>query len=114
MKKYLLLISVLFIAQIGFSQVCVNCGGINSKSTTQAKVELAIYPNPAVDYIVLSNDDNVNLIYVYNLVGKLIETFEAESGAKYDVRDLPNGLYLVQVVGRNNKILTTQRLHKRA
>jgi hypothetical protein len=118
MKKYLLIISLFLTVSQAQAQVCVNCGsGASSKNANQVqaapKVDLTIYPNPTAEYIGIMNDDNVQFIHVYNLVGKKIETFEAESGAKYDVRDLPNGLYLIQVVGKNNKILTTQRLHKR-
>lgn len=45
-------------------------------------------------------------------MGREAKSFEVEKGMKYDVADLKTGMYLVQIVDMNNKIITTQRLNK--
>jgi hypothetical protein len=89
---------------------CENCGNISRK----APPELSIFPNPAQDFIGITQEDLVGRILVYNMVGRKMKNFEVEKGEKYDISDLPHGMYLVQLVGKNNKVLLTQRLSKRA
>jgi len=104
LKKNLLLLSFLLIT---FSFV-------NAQNTTERKGgtdQINVYPNPASDFISVSNDENLKTIVVYNIVGRKIKQFEIEhSGAQYDIRDLPDGLYSIHLVGKNNKVLSTQRL----
>ncbi|MEN9610852.1 MAG: hypothetical protein RLZZ628_1666 [Bacteroidota bacterium] len=89
---------------------CDNCGNMSRR----VPPELSIYPNPAQDFIGITQEDLVGRILVYNMVGRKMKNFEVEKGEKYDITDLPHGMYLVQLVGKNNKILLTQRLSKRA
>lgn len=74
---------------------------------------ISIYPNPTTDYITINNEDAVKNIVLFNMVGRKMRTFTAEKGERYEVSDLPNGLYVVQLFGKNNKVLTTQRLTKK-
>ncbi len=104
MKKKLLLFYFLF----------VTFGFVTAQNSTERKGgsdQINVYPNPASDFISVNNDDNVKTIVVYNIVGRKIKQFEIEHiGAQYDIRDLPDGLYSVHLVGKNNKVLSTQRL----
>jgi len=50
---------------------------------------------------------------VYNLVGRKIKEFKVEKGKSYSITELPKGMYLIQFVGVDGKVLTTQRLSKR-
>ena len=72
-----------------------------------------VFPNPAIDFFSLTNDKNVEQIVVINMVGRKMRTFEATSGGKYQIGDLPNGMYLIQFRDSTNKIITTQRISKR-
>ena len=74
----------------------------------------SVFPNPATEYITVTNDDAVRNIYVFNLVGRKIKTFEVTKGERYEISDLPNGLYVIQLIGKTNKVLTTQRLTKKS
>ena len=75
--------------------------------------DLKVYPNPAVDYISLTEAQGVIEIQVFNLVGRSMKQFKiAYSSQQFYVGDLPKGMYLVQIKGKNDKVLTTQRLHK--
>jgi hypothetical protein len=74
---------------------------------------ITIFPNPATEYITVSNEDAVKNIVLYNMVGRKMRTFTIEKGEKYEIGDLPNGLYVVQLFSKTNKVLTTQRLTKK-
>ena len=74
----------------------------------------SVFPNPATEYITVTNDDAVRNIYVFNLVGRKIKTFDVTKGDRYEISDLPNGLYVIQLIGKTNKVLTTQRLTKKS
>ncbi|NUO00762.1 MAG: T9SS type A sorting domain-containing protein, partial [Saprospiraceae bacterium] len=76
-------------------------------------VELRVFPNPATMYFSLSDNESVQGIHVYNLVGREMKNFIYEKNQKYSVEDLPKGIYLVQLRGKDEKILATQRLSKR-
>jgi len=65
-----------------------------------SKSVLKIFPNP-------------NAIIIYNLVGRKIKKFIAEKGKSYPITDLPKGMYLIQLVDTNDKVITTQRMSKR-
>ncbi len=77
-------------------------------------MKISVYPNPVTNFISINKADNVNAISVFNLVGRKLKTFrDIEKDQRYDVSDLPNGMYLVQILDSANKIITTQRVSKR-
>jgi hypothetical protein len=82
-------------------------------SIQQPATKITIYPNPATDFIRISNDDAVSKVVIYNMVGREVRAYEAVRGEQYRISDLSNGMYLVQLYGQNKKILTTQRFQKR-
>jgi len=81
-------------------------------STHQPTKKINIFPNPTTDYIGLSSDKGVETIRILNLIGKEIRQFQVIEGQRYNVGDLENGMYLIQLVGENSKIITTRRLRK--
>lgn len=72
-----------------------------------------VYPNPAADYISLSNDGLVVQLVLYNFSGRQVCAFNASKGQKYNISELPTGMYLVQFLDGKKKIMHTQRLQKR-
>lgn len=75
---------------------------------------ISIYPNPATHYISIDNDVNVQEITIYSLTGRKVLSFkDVEAEERYDVTELPSGMYLVRIVDTSNKIITTQRISKR-
>ena len=73
-----------------------------------------IFPNPAIDFIELADAKrDVNVIRIYNLLGRDILRFEVAEGAKYNVANLPTGIYLVQMLDEKGEVISTQRMHKR-
>jgi len=75
--------------------------------------KVSVYPNPTSDFFGLTNSSEVAKLTIFNLVGKEMRSFKTEEGGKYNVSDLPNGMYLIQMTNHNKKIINTQRLHKR-
>ena len=78
------------------------------------KAALRVFPNPATDYFMLDNQSNlVDELVVYNVLGKRVRSFPVVQGGKYNVADLPNGMYLVTLLNREEGILKTVRVSKR-
>ena len=80
----------------------------------ETKAKLSVFPNPATDYIELSNNDVVDRMIIYNLLGREIKNFNVVNGRQYEVADLPNGMYLVSLINEEEGILKTFRLNKRS
>ncbi len=80
------------------------------------KVDYRIYPNPVSDFFSLDDESAekgaARTISIYNLVGQRVQTFQVEKQQRYNVADLPTGLYLVQFLDAKNKVVTTRRLNK--
>lgn len=73
---------------------------------------IKIFPNPAVDYISIDGEADIERLVIYSLIGRKMKTFRTRNGDKYDVTDLPKGMYLVQFLAKGDHILTTRRLQK--
>ena len=76
-------------------------------------LSIAIFPNPTTDYFKINSNRDIQKVVVFNLIGRELRSFDAEEDSKYSVGDLPNGMYLIQLLGADNKVLTTQRLQKK-
>jgi hypothetical protein len=85
-----------------------------SAQTDKRSPQISVYPNPATEYIKLSDDDAIRSVSISNMLGRKVRSFEVVKGDHYEIADLPNGLYLIQIVGKNNKVLATQRLTKKS
>jgi hypothetical protein len=106
MKQFILVTFFAFTSLALFGQS--NADGVS------AAVKVSVYPNPATNFISINKDENVSDIAIFNLVGRKLKTFQnVEKDEHYDVSDLPVGMYLIQVIDNNKKILTTQRISKR-
>ncbi len=114
MKQTLLLFFLLCGSVMLFSQSANSFSERYQLLSQKSKADLIqIFPNPATDYIQLSNSEQVTRIAVINMVGRTIRIFEAIVDQKqYRISDLPRGMYLVQIIGDKNKIITTKRVKK--
>lgn len=118
MKQTLLFLLISFFSLTAFGQFSPDGSDADQSyffndPSEQPQIKITIFPNPATNYISISNEDHVSEISVFNLVGRKIKTFEVQEGARYDVSDLPQGMYLVQVMNHSKKVITTQRIRKR-
>lgn len=88
---------------------------IGTTSTFEtSKLKLKAFPNPAQDYIRLSPNNIVDQLVIYNIVGRQVKTFDAINGEKYDIVDLPDGMYLISLLNNNTGIVKTIRMSKRS
>ena len=105
-------------------QVQADCGGDNvsawSESLNVTTLEdgiptyllnsIALYPNPAKEYVDIrvDNEVNVNLIEVYDVYGKLVNTVNVvENPTRINVSGLANGMYFVRVSTDNGAVTKT-------
>ena len=105
MVKTLLTSLLLLFSSVAFSNMGVEL--INNPP------RISVFPNPTSDYFAISDSENISQLLVFNLVGKEMRKFEVTEGEKYDIGDLPNGMYLIQFIGKDRKIINTQRIRKR-
>ena len=88
--------------------------GLALSAQSNSKPDLSVFPNPATEFIsVQDKNDAVGFLSVFNLVGKKVKEFEFVNGEQYSVADLPKGMYLVQILDRSKRNLTTQKIEKR-
>ncbi|MCF0069137.1 T9SS type A sorting domain-containing protein [Dyadobacter sp. CY261] len=65
-----------------------------------------IYPNPATDVVTVESAHALNRITVFTSAGKLVRSIQTtEKTLQLDIADLPKGLYVVSVDGRELKIV---------
>ena len=75
-------------------------------------VRVRMYPNPTTNFVQLENDQMVDQIHVYNIIGRKILSFERQAGKRYDLTRLPGGMYMVSLVNNDHGVLRTIRLSK--
>ncbi len=84
-----------------------------SRSNLYDPPRVSVFPNPTSQYFSISETKGVSKLGVFNLVGKEMRSFQALEGEKYNIGDLPNGMYLIQLFDNDKKVVSTLRLQKR-
>lgn len=85
-----------------------------SSSKDLNKAKLAVFPNPATDYVEVQGAPAAGRLAIYNVIGRQMRSFNLAPGSRYYVGDLPAGLYLASVLNRKGEIMRTFRLSKRS
>ncbi|MEM7070026.1 MAG: T9SS type A sorting domain-containing protein [Pseudomonadota bacterium] len=99
---------------LGTITYIANIGEVTSLDEDRKNQRIAAYPTPTTDYFQLSASQDIDQIVVYSMLGKRVKTFyEIFEGKKYDIIDLPNGLYLISLIDSNKGVVKTLRLSKR-
>lgn len=57
---------------------------------------ISVYPNPASDYIIINNTENVN-IEIMNELGQVVKTTVLNGSAPLNLSDLKNGNYFIKI-----------------
>ena len=67
---------------------------------------LSIYPNPATDVLMVSNDNNIDRIQMVNIFGSVVldQTIQANFG-KLDVSAMSPGIYFVTVSANSQQVV---------
>ena len=63
------------------------------------------YPNPVKNTLVLGNVEGQQLIRVYTAEGRLVKLLNAKANEKVDVSNLTAGMYILNINGKNFKLL---------
>ena len=61
----------------------------------------------------ITDNTDVQLVTVYDIVGNKIKEFPAHNGKEYDVSFLHQGIYLVRMTDKSKAVVKTARLSKR-
>ncbi|NNE29535.1 MAG: T9SS type A sorting domain-containing protein [Saprospiraceae bacterium] len=112
MRQFLLLCFFLLLGLLTPISALHSGGDSGPVSFYGDPIEVQLFPNPTANYFQVKTDETVNSVEVFNLLGRKMVSFDFEPGDYYDISELPNGLYLIQLVSDNHKVLTTRRLKK--
>ena len=90
------------------------CLGVNSTQEELTAKSIAVFPNPMTDYFQLSGNEQgiVKELAVYNLVGRQVRSFDAANMNQFDMTGLPQGIYLVGMIGAQGDVLRTVRISR--
>lgn len=86
---------------IGFIEITLT--NVLSVDNPDAIESVKIFPNPAQDYITITNSRNVDTVEIYNILGKLVKRIKTsqENTLELDLTNLNNGMYLVKITDIN-------------
>lgn len=117
MKRFLLLIAafciLLSVATAQVEKAVIMPVESKEEPKQTAKAEIRVFPNPATLYFRISTTAEIGQVVVINIIGKKVKVYEGREEQRYDIEDLPMGIYLVQIIDDKGKILATRRLSKR-
>jgi hypothetical protein len=93
------------------------CAGSSIQSLENSH-QWAVYPNPASDYVEVVSPDSYrewtvgSEVELYNLLGQQVSpSIEvSKDGLRLDVRDLPEGIYLLHIRDKNDNLIKTERI----
>lgn len=71
-----------------------------------------LYPNPGDDEFRIDSSLPLASVTLTNLLGRVVKTFPGAQDS-FDVSDLPNGVYLVGMLGTDGRVVKTLRFSKR-
>lgn len=72
-------------------------------------IEFQVYPNPASDFIYLSNSSDLKRIEIYSITGKKVQIIESVTN-KIQIDELPQGVYILSAVRYSGELITTRFL----
>ena len=75
---------------------------LSTKSFATPQSEMVLYPNPTNGTVYLKNNDlNINSFEVYDALGRRVKSFSDFSENKFDLNNLNDGIYLVNLTTEN-------------
>lgn len=89
-----------------FNEIDFPCGQYTGLSD-ENETSLTIFPNPAQDEITISGVTTESVI-MYDVMGKkVLSEFDTETN-KIDIKNLPNGLYIIKIISVDGKLFTNK------
>lgn len=92
------------------AQVIVRVSGFPAGVNNVSADKINVYPNPASNklYIYLSNS-NVSEFRIYDMLGKTLQSEAFSYNASVDVSSFSNGLYIIQFLSNDGKMIYSTR-----
>ncbi len=113
-KKLLFLLFAFFTTTLLVAQQTDDNTLVAEASVVVNRSAVKVYPNPASNFIGLRYKGSaVKELVIYNLLGKKMKSFLYHADQTYNIASLPKGMYLIRIIGHDNKVIKTQRLSKR-
>ena len=78
------------------------------------KQQIKVFPNPTQEYFEIKGADHIDKVVMYSLLGNKVAEFTVFPDERYDISELPNGLYLLTMVNQEYGVVKTLRLSKRS
>jgi len=84
---------------------------VDGLNELDADINVTLWPNPANNYLSIQSDESVTLDYVliYDQLGKLVSEQSIDQN-QIDTSFLPEGMYLVRMIGIKNNLSTTKKI----
>jgi len=82
----------------------VRCDTSINAVTDFSSLDMNIYPNPSNGYYLLDSREQIKKTQVFDSTGRLVleEDFILQKNASINIRDQPNGIYLISVITLTN------------
>ena len=75
---------------------------------------ITVYPNPTTDFVRGQLDADVQAtINMFDVNGRLVITATATQSFTLDLREIPAGEYLIQILDQNNTVLSRNKVIKK-
>lgn len=87
----------------------------STKDAGKSGIGVKVFPNPVTDYFSIQDDNEVvERIVVYNMIGRAVKNYSTNvnNNNKYNLNDLPEGLYIVRLLNSRGATVKTVRLNK--
>lgn len=89
-----------------------DCNAVSVKNLSRIQ-HVSVYPNPVQSEFFLRNPENqVKSIRLFNLMGKELKQFRVVANRSYNVGDLAQGIYFVQLLDANDQVIKTAKINK--
>jgi hypothetical protein len=99
-----------FTQEIYSSVIQINNGLSSTDGITLE--QLKVTPNPASDFIIIPENDNIRFIDIINSNGRLVRSSSADNKNIVNVNDLPSGLYFIKAYDEQSKHVGFSRFIK--
>ncbi|MFM9948517.1 MAG: T9SS type A sorting domain-containing protein [Saprospiraceae bacterium] len=84
-----------------------------TNGTVDAKYQaVKVYPNPTQGLFTISDVDQVERVDIFDLAGRTVKQFQYGTGQWYSISDLPQGSYIVRLLGGTGETLVTRLMNK--
>lgn len=75
-----------------------------SSDANDKKISIALYPNPATNFISVKTNSSFEQCYIADVTGKIVKNISSDETNYIDLSELKSGIYFIKVVALNETI----------